>query len=82
MPELILRKLALTDEAAFRKAIGEWDWDSGFLFVRDYKPEMPFSHYVDLFEANERGENLPDGYVPDTSLFAFVGGEMVVVRAV
>jgi len=61
MTELILRRLTNSDEAAFLEAIGQWDHDSGFAFVRDYRVGMPFSEYVDIHKANERGESLLPG---------------------
>jgi predicted acetyltransferase len=72
-----LRRLNKSDEAAFLEAIGQWDHASGFVFTRDYESGMVFSDYLARLEANERGENLPPGFVPDTTLFAFVQGKIV-----
>ena len=77
MEQLILRRLTVNDEIALKKAISEWDAAPGFLFARNYQPGMKFSDYVDLLNAFERGERLPQGFVPDTALFAFVGPEIV-----
>ncbi len=77
IPELELRRLTKSNEAAFLAAVDQWDNQSGFVFVRDYKPGMQFAEYVNRLAANERGENLPTGYVPDTSLFGFVDGVIV-----
>lgn len=77
MSDLILRKLTTADESAFVEAINQWDHDSGFIFVRDYKPHLPFYEYVELLNSYECGENLQPGYVPDTSLFGFVNGKIV-----
>ncbi len=38
---------------------------------------MDFSQYLELLEANEKGERLPPGYVPATLLCGFVGSDMV-----
>lgn len=45
MTEMVLRKLARDDEAAFVEAVGQWDHNSGFTFIRDYKPGMRFADY-------------------------------------
>jgi predicted acetyltransferase len=38
---------------------------------------MAFRQYLELLEAQARGERLPPGYVPATFLFAFVGTRIV-----
>lgn len=73
----MLRKLTENDEKAFLKALEEWDSDSGFTWVRDYKPGMVFSDYIKLLNAFEKGEHLAKGYVADTSLFGFLNSEIV-----
>lgn len=77
MANLILRQLTESDEKAFLEAIKQWDNDPGFFFVRAYTADMLFADYVRRLESNQRGENLPPGFVPDTSLFAFVDGQIV-----
>jgi predicted acetyltransferase len=77
MNALELRRLSNEDEAAFLTAIGQWDDNSGFVFVRDFRQDMSFAEYVNLLKDHERGENLPPGYVPDTSLFGFINGNIV-----
>lgn len=77
MDQLVLRKLTIQDENVFLKALGEWDSDSGFTWVRDYKNGMNFSDYIDLLHAYENGKQLAKGYVADTSLFGFVNSEIV-----
>lgn len=77
MSELVLRRLTIADESAFLEAISQWDSSSGFIFVRDYQAGMPFKDYVDLLNAYEKGEKLPTGFVPDTSLFGFLDNKIV-----
>ena len=42
-------------------------------FLHFYREGMPLVRYLDVLARVERGEDLPDGYVPVTFLFAFVG---------
>jgi predicted acetyltransferase len=46
-------------------------------FLHYYREGMPFAEYLDVIVQQERGENLPAGYVPTTFLFAFVGTRIV-----
>lgn len=75
--KVILRRLTLNDEEAFLKAQGTWDSNSGFMFAQGFQNGMKFSDYIELLNANERGERLPSGYVPTTVLCAFVGSDLV-----
>lgn len=77
---MILRRLKNTDEKAFLKAIVEWEESPGFEFFRGYTKEMQYPEYMELLEAQERGERLPEGYVPDTSLFGFLEDGTIVGR--
>lgn len=72
-----LRRLDFDDEEAFLVALKEWDSSPRFIFAPSYQPEMKFFEYVDLMNAQEAGEELPTGYVPHTSLFAFQKKEIV-----
>ena len=74
---LILRKLEPRDEKAFMIALKEWDNSQGFLFTQGYVEGMPYLEYLDLLQANDRGERLPEGYVAATTLCAFVGDTIV-----
>lgn len=73
---LVLRKLELQDEKAFQVARSRWIEDPGFVFARDYVEGMPFADFVDLLRAQERGEKLPPGFVPCSSIYAFLGEEI------
>jgi len=75
--QLILRPMVLEDEIAFLQAYKAWDSSSGFLLAQRFEPQMKFSDYLDLLDANERGLHLQPGYVPATILSAFVGGNLV-----
>lgn len=72
-----LRRLTFDDEAAFKKAVAEWDSSPQFIFAQRYDPQVEFYKYVDLLKDQENGEDLPTGYVPSTTLFAFLGKEIV-----
>lgn len=75
--KLELRRLSYSDEAAFKKAVAEWDSSPEFLFVTSYDAQMKFSEYVDLLKDQEIGKRLPEGYVPATSLFGFYENNIV-----
>lgn len=75
--ELVLRHLTLDDEQAFLQAYTNWDHSTGFMFAQGYEPSMKFSDYVALLNDNEKGLRLPQGYVPATSLNAFLDGKIV-----
>lgn len=77
MEKLVLRKLNVNDKAAFINALSLWDFSSGFTWVRGYDPGMDFLDYIELLRSFEIAEDLPEGYVPDTALFGFVGAEIV-----
>lgn len=75
--ELILRHLTLDDEQAFLHAYNSWDRSPSFLFAQSYEPTMKFSDYIDLLNNFSIGKKLPQGFVPATSLNAFVDGKIV-----
>ncbi|MEQ1664297.1 MAG: GNAT family N-acetyltransferase [Bdellovibrionales bacterium] len=75
--KLIMRRLELQDEEAFFKALKQWDANSGFMFALGFQPGMKFSEYIDRLKLNEAGEQLPEGYVPDTSLSGFMDDVIV-----
>ncbi len=74
---LILRSLKQNDEDAFIEALNSWDSSSGFLFAQGFEVGMNFSDYIELLEANKKGQRLPQGYVPASIFCAFVGTEIV-----
>lgn len=74
---LELRPLRESDETTFRRAYPTWDSAQGFIFARGFDPARPFAEYIALTQDHFRGENLPEGFVPYTSLYAFVNDELV-----
>lgn len=75
--KLILRRLNIQDEKEFLEAVNSWDSNPGFIFAAGFTPGMKFSDYLELLEANEKGERLPQGYVPATVLCGFIGNQVV-----
>tara|TARA_R110002050_G_scaffold271830_1_gene415448 strand:- start:1244 stop:1777 length:534 start_codon:yes stop_codon:yes gene_type:complete len=75
---LVFRKLEHTDEQCFFAAYQEFhDEADNFNFVPQYNKGMNFLSLLQLLDEQERGENLPAGFVPATYLFAFDGGKIV-----
>lgn len=77
MSALILRELTANDENEFLKAYKSWEDAKGFVFAAGYDPSMKFSDYLKQLSDLKNGINLPQGYVPGTSLFAFIDSEIV-----
>lgn len=73
---MIVRRLEAGDEVAFQRALKEW-LDPSFEFFLGYTPEMSFQDYLELKIANEKGERLNSGFVPETFLCGFVDGVIV-----
>ncbi len=74
---LIIRKLTPEDEKAFYAAYREFLASNDFEFVSHYKEGMAFNELIQNLEEQEAGRNLPDGFVPSTFLFGFVGKKLV-----
>jgi len=73
---LRLRPLRPGDEAAFR-AGHEQMAAEGFVFGFLLEPETPWDEYLRTQADWRCGQNLPDGWVPNTFLVADVGGQLV-----
>ena len=73
---MIIRELEISDERAFLKARQEWDNSSGFLFFPSYDEKIKFPDYVQLLKDNKQGKELKEGYVPGTSMFSFINGDV------
>jgi predicted acetyltransferase len=73
---LQLRLLRHDDEAAFAAA-----WQQARThdrnFAHYYEEGRDFREYSDYLRKAERGEELPEGHVPNSCLFAFLGSEIV-----
>lgn len=74
---LEIRRLKAEDEEAFYCAYQEVKVSADFNFVSHYKEGMPFSRLLKRIDDFEQGLNLPQGYVPCTLLFGFVGPKIV-----
>lgn len=74
---MILRRLKLEDEAAFRRAVAAWDGQPGFVFARGYQDGEPFAAYLERLAVAERGDDLPPNWVPETLFCGFIGDEVV-----
>lgn len=72
-----LRRLKAEDEEAFCIAYQEFKSSADFDFVSHFEEGMPFPELIKRLDDQERGRNLPEGYVPSTFLFAFVGEKLV-----
>ena len=72
-----LRSLQVEDESAFCRAYKEFKASDDFDFVSHYKEGMDFKQLIRLLEDQENGRNLPEGHVPSTFLFGFVGSKLV-----
>lgn len=75
MTGLVLRKLAPGDERAFLRAVALTAGDSRFAHY--YDPRLSFDAYLRVLEDAEHGRGLPEGHVPSTLLFGFVGQAVV-----
>ena len=80
MSHLKLRKLKMTDEESFMKAIEEFSKDdSDFVFAFGFDEEGGFRDFLEKHERWSRGEDLPEGFVP-SSFYVGVVGEVIVGR--
>ncbi len=75
--DVVLRQLTLADEAAFFQGLADWpeadrEWHT---FV--WQPGMSFAEHCRILERNARGEGLPQGRVPSSMLYGFVGDRIV-----
>ena len=76
MSGLVLRRLALDDEAAVTAAVAEFAAEGGEWSYR-YRGDLPWHEYVALVHGWEQGDDLPDGFVAHAELVAEVDGEIV-----
>lgn len=74
---MILRELVSADEAAFEAMLDAWDGAPGFSIAFGLLEDSSFSSYLNLLKDSKQGVNLPEGHVPSTALFAFIGNEIV-----
>ncbi|MET0468971.1 MAG: GNAT family N-acetyltransferase [Aeromicrobium sp.] len=76
MSGLVLRPLALTDEAAVTAAVAEFAAEDGEWSYR-YRGDLPWPQYVSLVHGWEHGIDLPEGFVAHLELVAEIDGEIV-----
>ncbi len=77
MSSLVLRPFRLGDEPAALAAQAELVADAFTFLLGRYEPGEPWPGYLARLDGWSRGENLPDGMVPDTFRAAEVDGELV-----
>lgn len=77
MSEIQLRRLEEKDEKAFMQAFAEWTHSPGFGFFRGFDENSQFSSYLERTRLDEKGEQLPEGLVSETHLYAFLGESIV-----
>ena len=75
--DIVLRKLTLADEAAFLEGVKLWDGHALYWYTFDWKPGGSYPDMLAALEASSAGVNLPQGRVPATMLYAFVGDVIV-----
>lgn len=75
--KLVLRELAMDDEAAFLAGWKDWEGEEPFWYTFDWKPGMPFETHLEILRKKKMGVDLPENIVPSTMLYGFVGGEIV-----
>jgi predicted acetyltransferase len=73
---LVLRRLALADEADIRSAVREFEAEGGHWSYR-YRPDLAWPAYVDVVHGWEAGRDLPGGFVANADLIAEVDGVVV-----
>jgi len=73
---LVVRRLALTDEADTKAAVAEFEAEGGHWSYR-YRPDLPWPDYVALVHGWEHGRDLPQGFVANADLVADVDGVVV-----
>ena len=82
MNPINLRHLTNHDQSEFEKAYRGFAKERDFEFVpsNQYQPSASFEHFLKLLAKQERGENLPPGFVAATWLFAFNDSGVIVGR--
>lgn len=73
--QVLIRKLQVSDWEAFQRATLHWDNSPGFTWEKP-SAEQSFEDFVAKMRRHEQGLDLPQGFVPCTILYAFVGSEI------
>lgn len=74
---LVLRALTTSDETALREAAAAWPSSEPATLAPGFDANGSFADYVELLNAQARGERLPDGWIPSLTFFGFVGQTIV-----
>jgi predicted acetyltransferase len=74
---LVLRELTAHDEAAFLAGLAHWDGEDPHWYSFDWKPGLTFAQLLERERKNSAGLELPEGFVPATMFYGFVGKEIV-----
>ena len=76
--KLQLRKLRLSDEASFKKAVEEFaTYEPEWTFAFHFDPAGNFADYIHNLEAWSEGRDLPGRFVPNTFLVGVVDDQIV-----
>lgn len=72
----IIRRLTLSDEAAFKIAFDEFQ-EPNFQFAHGFESAQTFQNYLNLLTDREDPNKIPTDRVPSTFMCAFLGDEIV-----
>jgi predicted acetyltransferase len=75
--KLTLRRLSEYDELPFFQGLKAFEGEDLDWYTFDWKEGMSFSELLDRLEKNEKGAELPSGFVPNTMLYGFVEDKIV-----
>jgi len=72
-----MRRLGLNDQVAFERATNLWDHsNTGFRWMKPAEGQS-YADFVQNLQDQADGVNLPEGWVPCTTLYAFIGEDLV-----
>jgi len=74
---VILRELSEKDQDAYEVMLDAWDESPGFNMLYGLIGSLSFESILRVHEESKLGINLKEGDVPVTSLYAFVGDEII-----
>lgn len=79
LSKIELRPLRPTDEAVFFDSLKLWQGEdlSWYSFIYANNPKVTFAEMLKRLEADAKGEDLPQGWVPASMLYAFYDGQII-----
>lgn len=77
MSRVVLRRLTMADEMAFFEGLKKWEGEDLSWYTFDWREGVKFRDHLERLDKNEKGLDLPEGFVPSTMLYGFVDGEIV-----